>query len=454
MTHDIETQYRQLSDTLFAAILREPHNFRKYAAKMTPAWFQASRFDRAAEALFRLQKQYGKFSANGLLHECQKANFRLNDDDVAQLMKETAGVDLDMAWSSFEPVYKLWVEHRAAQMIPSAISQGLTADALRKKQDDFRRKSGAYTISDEMDFAAFDRWILDKLEGYEPDYPCKPHMLTMRAKLKYFEPGAIMLIAARPGMGKTQMGLNLLEHFEDCGLHGVFNSLEMGYDALLRRRIGIRTSIDPNGDWSVMTPDNRRKVAEEAAKIKGAKVRFVTEYGVSSFVNMLHSINYEKPIQYAIIDYVQLMKYEGAARNANRDAIITEVSRELMEAAKSLNICLVAMAQLNRAAEGRGGSRRPALPDLRDSGSLEQAAHYVFAPFRPEYYGITEDETGASTAGKAEIITLKNRNGLTMDYSCNFDPVRGFYEDVPQQFNPIPQTVTVNRPQNDEDIPF
>lgn len=450
MTHDIEIQYRLLSDALFAAILREPHNFRKYAAKMTPAWFQASRFDRAAGVLFRLQKQYGKFSANGLLHECQKAGIRLSDEEVAQVMKDTAGVDLDMAWSSFEPVYKLWVEHRAAQMIPAAISQGLTADALRKKQDDFRRESGAYTISDELDFAAFDQWILDKLEGYEPDYPCKPHLFSMRAKLKYFQPGTIALIAGRPGMGKTQMVLNLLEYFEDCGLHGVFNSLEMDYDQLLQRRVGIRTGIDPNKDWSMLAPDERKKVTEAAIKIKGSKVRFVTEYGVSAFVSMLHSIHYERPIQYAVVDYLQLMKCEGFRQN--RDLELGEIMRQLMEATKSLKICFIGLSQLSRAVEARGGNKRPSLADLRDSGALEQAAHYVFAPYRPEYYEILEDEHGNSLIGKAEVITLKHRSGPTLSYSCNFDPVRGFYEDVPQQFNPKPQTVQFSR--NEESIPF
>ena len=450
--NEIETQYRQLSDALFAAILREPHNFRKYAAKMTPAWFQASRFDHAAGVLFRLQKQYGKFSANGLLHECQKSGIRLNDDEVAQLMRETAGVDLDMAWSSFEPVYKLWVEHRAAQMIPGAISQGLTAEALRKKQDDFRRASGAYTISDEVDFESFDRWVLDKLEGYEPDYPCKPHLFTMRAKLKYFEPGTHMLIAGRPGMGKTQFGLNLLEHFENCGLTGVCNSLEMSYDALLRRRVGIITGINPNKDWSMLSPEDREKVRLSVQKIKSSKVRFVSEYGVSSFVSMLHSTSYEKPIQYALVDYLQLMKYEGAGRNMSKEERISNVSRELTEAAKSLNICLISMAQLSRAVEVRGGSKRPALSDLRDSGTLEQDAHYVFAPYRPEYYEIMENEKGDSLVGKAEILTLKNRNGDIDTYTVNFDPVRGFYEETPQQFNPQPQTVTFSR--NEEHIPF
>jgi hypothetical protein len=452
MKEGIEVQYQQLSDALIAAIIREPHNFRKYVAKITPAWFSASRYDQVTGMIWRLQKQYGKFSANGLIHECQKSGINFTADDAAVLMRNASGVDLEMAYQCFEPVYKMWVEHRAAQMIPGAIMSGMTAEGLRRKQDEFRRESGAYIIAEDWNFDTFDRWVEDKLEGYEPDYPCKPHLLTMRARLKYYEPGAVMLIAARPGMGKTQLGLNMLEHFESCGLHGVFNSLEMGYDALLRRRMGILTGTDPNCDWSMLAPARRAAIVEAAKKVKDSNVRFVTEYGVTAFVNMLHAINYEKPIQYAIVDYVQLMKYEGASRNANRDTIITEVSRELMEAAKSLNITLVAMAQLNRGVEGRGGSKRPALSDIRDSGSLEQAAHYVFAPFRAEYYGINEDETGASTKGKAEILTLKNRNGVTFDYKCAFDPVLGFYDESSQIAEPPITQVQYSR--NEEAIPF
>jgi replicative DNA helicase len=124
--------------------------------------------------------------------------------------------------------------------------------------------------------------------------------------------------------------------------------------------------------------------------------------------------------------------------------------RELMEVSKTLNINIIAMAQLSRAVEGRGGNKRPALSDLRDSGSLEQAAHYVFAPYRPEYYKILEDENGHSTKGAAEIITLKNRNGPLEDYPCRFDPVTGFYEDS----HNLPTYQPVQFSRNEEAIPF
>jgi hypothetical protein len=447
---EIESQYRAATDLLFAAILREPQNFKRFAGKMSPAWFAASRFDRAAALLWDLYARDKRYSIPGFLHHADAKRIQVNPDEIRALITDKAGIDLETAYNMVEPTYKVWVEHHCAQMLPGLIAKGIDAAGIRKAQDDYRRASGAYTIQDEFSFDAFDQWIADKLDGFEPDYPCKPHLPGMRRVLKFFEPGTVTLIAGRPGMGKTQFALNLLEHFDDAGLHGVFNSLEMGYDALLRRRIGIRTGIDPNADWSVMTAGNRDRLAIEANKIRGSKVRFCTEYGAASFVSLLHAQHYERPIQYAIVDYVQLMKYEAANKNANRDAVMTEISRELMEVSKALNICIIAMAQLNRAVESRGGTRRPALSDLRESGTLEQVAHYVFSPFRPEYYGISEDESGNSTKGAAEIMTLKNRNGPLNDYPCRFDPVTGFYEDSPNY--PTHQPVQFTR--NEEAIPF
>jgi hypothetical protein len=450
--NNIEDQYRTATDLLFAAILREPHNFRRFAGKMSPAWFAASRFDRAAWLLWELYASAGRYSVNGFLHQAEAKRIQVNPDEVRALITDKAGIDLETAYSMCEPIYKVWVEHRCAQMIPGLIAKGIDAAGIRKAQEDYRRASGAYTIQDEFSFDAFDQWIADKLDGYEPDYPCKPHLPGMRRVLKFFEPGTVALIAGRPGMGKTQYALNLLEYFDDCGLHGVFNSLEMGYDALLRRRIGIRTGIDPNASWAVMTQANRDKLSVEANKIRGSKVRYCTEYGISAFVSMLHSQHYERPIQYAIVDYLQLMRVEGANKNANKEAIVSEISRSLMEVAKTLKICVFALCQFNRALETRGGSKRPTLSDLRDSGSLEQDAHYVFAMYRPEYYEITEDEKGNSTIGAGEIITLKNRNGPIVPFPCRFDPITGFFEDQPESIPQFQPQVQFSR--NEENIPF
>ncbi|RYF85977.1 MAG: replicative DNA helicase, partial [Chitinophagaceae bacterium] len=120
-------------------------------------------------------------------------------------------------------------------------------------------------------------------------------------------------------------------------------------------------------------------------------------------------------IQMIIIDYLQLMHGKGEGGGGNREQEIGSISRALKSVAKELNVPVLALSQLSRAVENRPGQngKRPLLSDLRESGSIEQDADMVLFLYRPEYYGITEDEQGRSQAGVGEVIIAKHRNGET-----------------------------------------
>jgi len=121
-------------------------------------------------------------------------------------------------------------------------------------------------------------------------------------------------------------------------------------------------------------------------------------------------------IQMVIVDYLQLMhgKGDGKGGGGNREQEIGSISRALKSVAKELNIPVLALSQLSRAVESRpGNSKRPMLSDLRESGSIEQDADMVLFLYRPEYYGLMEDEEGRSTVGVGEVIIAKHRNGET-----------------------------------------
>jgi replicative DNA helicase len=114
-----------------------------------------------------------------------------------------------------------------------------------------------------------------------------------------------------------------------------------------------------------------------------------------------------------IIDYLQLMSGEktGAGGSGNREQEIASISRALKGIAKELNVPVIALSQLSRAVETRGGDKKPMLSDLRESGSIEQDADMVMFLYRPEYYGLTEDSEGNPCAGVGEVIIAKHRNG-------------------------------------------
>jgi replicative DNA helicase len=116
-------------------------------------------------------------------------------------------------------------------------------------------------------------------------------------------------------------------------------------------------------------------------------------------------------IQMVIIDYLQLMSAGGGKGNGNREQEISTISRSIKEIAKELNIPIIALSQLSRSVETRGGDKRPILSDLRESGAIEQDADIVGFLYRPEYYGLLQDEDGSSNQGVGEVIIAKHRNG-------------------------------------------
>src|SRR5690606_11107590 len=126
-------------------------------------------------------------------------------------------------------------------------------------------------------------------------------------------------------------------------------------------------------------------------------------------------------IQMVILDYLQLMQGKADGKGGNREQEIGSISRALKSVAKELNIPVLALSQLSRAVESRpGNSKRPMLSDLRESGSIDQHADMVPFLYRPEHYGLVEDEQGNSTAGIGVVIFAKHRNGETGIVSLRF----------------------------------
>ena len=135
----------------------------------------------------------------------------------------------------------------------------------------------------------------------------------------------------------------------------------------------------------------------------------------------------QSDIQMVIIDYLQLMQGSG---EGNREQEVSMISRSLKGLAKELEVPVIALSQLNRSVETRGGSKKPLLSDLRESGSIEQDADIVSFIYRPEYYKIMEDEEGRSLKGVAEVIIAKHRNGALDTVKLKFIDKFAKFEDL------------------------
>jgi replicative DNA helicase len=223
----------------------------------------------------------------------------------------------------------------------------------------------------------------------------------------------MIVIAARPAMGKTAFMLSAARNaaviFEKPV--AIF-SLEMSSSQLFKRLISAESSVSSNGMRSgKLTDSDLNQIHSRIHKLSVAPIYIDDTPSISINQLKAKSIKMKKlhGIELIIIDYLQLMS--GGEFGGNREQEISSISRAIKTLAKELNVPIIALSQLSRSVETRGGDKKPMLSDLRESGAIEQDADMVCFLYRPEYYGFLNDESGESTIGKAEIIIAKHRNG-------------------------------------------
>jgi len=228
----------------------------------------------------------------------------------------------------------------------------------------------------------------------------------------------LVIIAARPAMGKTAFVLTCARNAAvDFKKPVVVFSLEMSSVQLVNRLISGETEIEQEkirkgnlAEWEWQQLHSKIGTLTEAPLL----IDDTPALNIFEFRAKCRRLKSQYDIQMIIIDYLQLMHGKGEG-GGNREQEIGSISRALKSVAKELEVPVLALSQLSRAVESRPGQngKRPMLSDLRESGSIEQDADMVLFLYRPEYYGITEDENGRSNAGVGEVIIGKNRHGET-----------------------------------------
>ena len=243
-----------------------------------------------------------------------------------------------------------------------------------------------------------------------------------------FHPGTLVIIAARPAMGKTAFALTMMRNMAiDFKRPVAFFSLEMPATEIAMRLISSQCEIDASKlKRGTLEPWEMEQMAAQSQQLQTAPI-FIDDSSQLSIFELrakCRRLKQRFDIQAVFIDYLQLMKGETDSRNGNREQEISNISRQLKALSKELGIPVFALAQLSRAVETRGGNKEPQLSDLRESGAIEQDADMVMFLYRPEYYGYTEDEEGQPTYGLAKVILAKHRAGgtgrINMRFRANF----------------------------------
>lgn len=229
----------------------------------------------------------------------------------------------------------------------------------------------------------------------------------------------LIILAARPGMGKTGLALTLALNAAKAEKPVAFFSLEMANTQLVMRMISILGSVSGqkmrNGNLEDYEWQLLGEMVQQIDKLP-IYLDDTPSLNVFELRAKCRRMKRQHNIGLVIVDYLQLMSLSMSGqenRAVNREQEVSGISRALKGLAKEINVPIIALSQLSRAVETRGGSKRPQLSDLRDSGAVEQDADIVTFIYRPEYYGIKEDETGQSLEGVAELIFAKHRHGDT-----------------------------------------
>jgi replicative DNA helicase len=228
-----------------------------------------------------------------------------------------------------------------------------------------------------------------------------------------FQPSDLVIVAARPSMGKTALVLNIAQYaaIEKNVPVAVF-SLEMSKESLVQRMLTAEGRVDAQKmRKGLLRDEDYSRLARAAGILSGAPIWIDDSAGISllEIRSKARRLKADQDIGMVVVDYLQLI--QGPASSESRQQEISQISRSLKALAKELAVPVIALSQLSRAPEQRAGDHRPQLSDLRESGAIEQDADLVMFIYRQEIYDGPTDKDGNSLEGRAEVIIGKQRNG-------------------------------------------
>jgi len=323
------------------------------------------------------------------------------------------------------------VQYHARIVREKAIMRGLISTATEIASLTYEGSSDVETLLDEAEkkifniserrvragFVAMKDILKDTFKVVETLYNKKEAITGVATGFADFDqltcglqPSDLIVIAGRPSMGKTAFVLNIMEHVgTQARLPAAIFSLEMSKEQLVMRMLSSLSRVDSHRlRRGFLTREDWPRLSRAAGELSEAPI-FIDDSPACSVLEIrakARRLKAEHDISVIIIDYLQLIK--GREGIDSRQQEISEISRSLKALAKEINVPVVALSQLSRAVETRGGNRRPLLSDLRESGAIEQDADVVAFIYRDEVYNEDTDDQGV-----AEIIVRKQRNGPT-----------------------------------------
>jgi len=431
----------ELERNVLGALLLEPRNCTMFLEQLTPSMFNTTSNLLVYEAMVELAQGGTEIDIITITHRLRNGN-KLNEVGgavyVARLTNAVASTANLETWIFIlkELAMKRAACRIATEVVNKTLSEGvdaleLFADFSMQMDAVWREnvREGINTIGAIAMEAT--KQIVERANMVNPINGHASGITAMDEILGGYQPTDLIYLAGRPGMGKTAMALSLAYNMASNGTPVAFFSLEMGKQQLFYRLASFATHLPASQLF-------KGKLTTEELKTYYARIEalnnlpiFVDDAGgltITELRGKVKMLKHKKNVGVVFVDYVQLISGTPPNKRAtyNREQELSHVSRQLKQLAKECNVAMVVLSQLSRGVEARQ-DKRPLLSDLRETGSLEQDADVVAFLYRPEYYGITQMEGGQSTAGLAEFIVAKQRNGRTGIVPVMFEAERMQY---------------------------
>lgn len=458
---------RDFQNSILGALLVKPSLFVEVSNVLHPKMFDSEIQD-VAEKIWEIKQRGEGYTISIVADEI---NNREKVTELIQYAQDGYGFMADYA----DRVAKGWLSNEYIRISEDARNKILTGEDYFKvmSQAEAERNLNEgmvyreYTLINAVKQA--NQMVIDmatrKLSGIDTGYS------DLNAWTGGFRPGNYIIVAARPGFGKTTQGLHYAATACKAGKRVAYFSFEMTEAQLLLelslRELGIRKKDVVQGH---ITKDQQEEIFEMNATIYEWPLKLMDYNRIGgSFIQQLidkaRRLHEAEGLDFIILDYIQLLNSYGDW-GGSRVYELGDVSKKLALLAKELVLPVLALAQISRKVEDRGGSKRPKVGDIRDSGQLEQDADIIELLYRPEKYDINENEHGQSLTGVMESIIAKNRLlGSDGEGSLFRQWHEGKYEMITKNsvgelelietettnYNPV---IEANKLNDDEDLPF
>ncbi len=425
----VPPQAKDLEEAVLGAIMLEKNAFDVIIEILKPECFYVEANQRIFRAMQGLQQ---KNSPIDLLTVVEELKFREEIDLIGGPFYVTKLTNAVVSSANIETHARI-VLQKFIQRELIRISGEIIGDAYEDSTDVFDLLDEAETKLFEItnnhlrkDYASIDTVLVKTIQRIEDlrtrqdEITGVPTGFAILDHITYgWQPSDLIVLAARPSVGKTAFALNLARN---AALHPTkptvvgFFSLEMSAGQLVQRILSAESEIwlEKIARGRLEEHEMKQLYKKGIERLASAPIHIDDTAALNIFElrAKCRRLKNKHNVGLIIIDYLQLMSGAGENRNSNREQEISRISRDLKGLSKELNIPIIALSQLSREVEKRKeGNKMPQLSDLRESGAIEQDADMVMFLYRPEYYDITSNELGESNKGETHVRIAKHRNG-------------------------------------------